>query len=135
MNSLNLESITKKERKARVAKSSAKEKILMAALEQFNALGFNGSSTTEIASRVGVTQPLLHYHFKTKSALFEACVVYALKNLEIWQVKRFLPFFVRELMESGERTDLIRTYIALHTELPNVQEIRTLLNLPINSIW
>ncbi len=107
MNSLNLESITKKERKVRVAKSSAKEEILLVALEEFKKRGFNGASTTEIAEEVGVTQPLLHYHFSSKLSLFKACVDYFLDGLNPGFVTEMLPFLVRELMEDSERKDYI----------------------------
>src|SRR5919206_179985 len=52
----------------------ARKRILTAALEVFGERGFSGASTREIAARAGVTQPLVHYHFATKDALWRAAV-------------------------------------------------------------
>ena len=46
--------------------------ILDAAEAVFAASGFNGASIREIATRAGVAQALIHYHFDTKEKLFEA---------------------------------------------------------------
>lgn len=49
-------------------------RILQMALEEFATRGFEGASTTSIARRSGVTQPLIHYHFGTKEGLWRATV-------------------------------------------------------------
>lgn len=46
--------------------------ILDAAEAEFAECGFDGASMRAIARRAGVHQPLIHYHFDTKEALFEA---------------------------------------------------------------
>jgi len=46
--------------------------ILDAAEEVFASSGFNGASIREIASKAGVAQALIHYHFDNKEKLFEA---------------------------------------------------------------
>lgn len=51
-----------------------KERILLAALQEFAAHGYDGASTTAIARRCGVTQPLIHYHFGSKEGLWRATV-------------------------------------------------------------
>lgn len=56
------------------APATAKERVLRAALAVFADQGFDGAGTTEIARRAGVTQPLVHYHFDTKEALWRAAV-------------------------------------------------------------
>jgi TetR/AcrR family transcriptional regulator len=58
-----------------------KERILLAALEEFAARGFDGASTTAIARRSGVTQPLIHYHFGSKEGLWRATVNEAFSRL------------------------------------------------------
>jgi len=48
--------------------------ILQAALHEFAEQGYEGATTASIARRVGVTQPLIHYHFGSKEALWRAAV-------------------------------------------------------------
>jgi AcrR family transcriptional regulator len=50
---------------------------LRTALEEFAARGFDGTTTAAVARRAGVTQPLVHYHFTSKQALWEAAVLRA----------------------------------------------------------
>jgi len=61
--------------------ASASERILAAALAEFADRGFEGTSTTEIARRAGVTQPLVHYHFTSKDELWKAAVARAFSRL------------------------------------------------------
>ena len=55
-------------------KEDARTRILNTALAEFARRGYDGVSTTEIAKEAGVTQPLIHYHFKSKEALWQATV-------------------------------------------------------------
>jgi hypothetical protein len=55
-------------------KMDARTRILETALAEFSSKGFDGVSTTDIAKIAGVTQPLIHYHFKSKLALWQATV-------------------------------------------------------------
>jgi len=59
---------------ARQSRSSntTKQQILKAALREFADQGYEGATTAAIARRVGVTQPLVHYHFGSKEALWRA---------------------------------------------------------------
>lgn len=56
------------------AKADGRDRILLAALDEFAARGFDGASTTAIARRSGVTQPLIHYHFGSKEGVWRATV-------------------------------------------------------------
>ena len=47
-----------------------KEAILEAAFVEFAKLGYEGTTTAAIARHVGVTQPLIHYHFGSKDELW-----------------------------------------------------------------
>ena len=51
-----------------------REAILAAAMEQFAAGGYHGTSTERIAQEVGISQPYLFRLFRTKRELFLACV-------------------------------------------------------------
>lgn len=46
------------------------KRILWVAERLFLEKGFNGTSTTEIAKKVGCNQALIHYYFRTKEKLF-----------------------------------------------------------------
>jgi AcrR family transcriptional regulator len=52
--------------------SSTREAILKGALASFSTSGYAGASMREIAEAAGVTQGLLHYHFKSKEGLYDA---------------------------------------------------------------
>ncbi|HVZ42211.1 MAG TPA: TetR/AcrR family transcriptional regulator [Ramlibacter sp.] len=56
--------------------SSTRELILRGALHCFSSLGYAGASMREIAEAAGVTQGLLHYHFKSKDGLYDAVFEY-----------------------------------------------------------
>lgn len=58
----------------RAAGDLTRERVLGAAADVFSERGFDGTSMREIAERVGVTQPLLNYHFRTKDDLWRAAV-------------------------------------------------------------
>ena len=51
-----------------------KDRIVSTALDLFASHGFDSISTTEIAQRVGISQPNIHYYFKTKDDLWKAAV-------------------------------------------------------------
>ncbi len=53
-------------------RSTSREDILDAAERVFAAKGFDGTAMREVAEAAGVAQALIHYHFRTKDALFEA---------------------------------------------------------------
>ncbi|SFP43365.1 TetR/AcrR family transcriptional regulator [Hydrogenimonas thermophila] len=56
-----------------------KEVILEIASKHFSKAGFASASLEEIASEAEITKPAIYYHFKDKSALYEAVL---LKHLE-----------------------------------------------------
>ena len=47
-----------------------KQALVDAAIKLFAAKGFDATSTASIARYAGVTEPLIHYHFKSKDGLF-----------------------------------------------------------------
>ena len=66
--------IQKVEKKSQKKDADARGRILKIALTSFANRGFDGVSTTELAKAAGVTQPLIHYHFKSKKALWQTVV-------------------------------------------------------------
>jgi TetR/AcrR family transcriptional regulator len=62
---------------ARATRPSAdptRDRIVTAAADLFSERSFDGATTRDIASRAGVTQPLLNYHFRSKEELWQAAV-------------------------------------------------------------
>ena len=53
---------------------SRRNQILDAAMQCFAAAGFRGTTTREIASRVGITEAALYRHFESKEALYRAII-------------------------------------------------------------
>lgn len=54
--------------------ADGRTRILDAALQEFANRGYDGATMAAVARRAGVTQPLVHYHFSTKHALWCAAV-------------------------------------------------------------
>ncbi|MEJ0027652.1 MAG: TetR/AcrR family transcriptional regulator [Rhizomicrobium sp.] len=57
--------------KARAREASI-ERILNAAEQLFAEFGYHGVTLKDVASRIGVSSTLIHYHFKGKESIFEA---------------------------------------------------------------
>lgn len=47
------------------------EKIIAVAKEVFIEKGFDGASMSDIAARVGINRPTLHYYYRTKDKMFQ----------------------------------------------------------------
>lgn len=54
--------------------TNSEARILKAAEELFLSKGYEGTKTTHIAEKAGVTHAMLHYYFRTKDKLFERIV-------------------------------------------------------------
>ena len=59
---------------SRPAAGERREQILRAAMDCFAARGFRGTTTRDIAARVGLTEAALYRHFPSKEALYAAIV-------------------------------------------------------------
>jgi AcrR family transcriptional regulator len=62
-----------------------RERILIAASELFGTQGYAGTSTRQIASKVGMQQPSLFHHFPTKSAIMHELLGYSLEGPLRWK--------------------------------------------------
>lgn len=104
------------------ANGRAKRKaILAAALEVFATHGYRGTSLTEIAKRVGMTQPGLLHHFGTKEAMLLE-VVTSQEERTAEQVNAHLQ------SENMHLDEAIRTLGKLNQELPVEQKLLTTLS-------
>lgn len=94
----------------------ARDRILSAALSLFAMRGFEGVSTTQIAKVAGITQPLIHYHFKNKEALWKAAVTRLFNQLD----KEFTQE-VQALPQQDKKRFIIealRNYVAFCSKHP-----------------
>jgi AcrR family transcriptional regulator len=66
--------IDKSVSKPRLTSEERKASIVQAAIRLFGEKGFSGTTTRELASAVGVSEPVLYEHFKTKSDLYTAII-------------------------------------------------------------
>lgn len=57
------------------ANTTGRIRICRAALEAFAQYGYDGAGVSLIAERAGVSQPSVHYHFKSKRMLWEAAML------------------------------------------------------------
>ena len=60
---------------------TTKEIILEAAQRVFHRSGLKGARTTEIAKEAGMSRTMLHYHFSTKEALYQAVLAKTLGDV------------------------------------------------------
>jgi len=58
--------------KPKLTGSLRRAAIVEAAIELFSKFGFRGTTTKQLASAVGVTEPVLYQHFETKRVLYDA---------------------------------------------------------------
>lgn len=57
-----------------------RQAIIQAATVLFGTIGFDATTTLEIANEASVTEPLLYYYFKGKDELFTHCLELAFKD-------------------------------------------------------
>jgi AcrR family transcriptional regulator len=60
--------------KTRMRGEERHQAIVRSAIHLFAEKGFRGATTRELAARVGVTEPVLYQHFKTKRDLYGAII-------------------------------------------------------------
>jgi AcrR family transcriptional regulator len=58
----------------RLSSEERKASIVQAACRLFSEKGFRGVTTRELAAAIGVTEPVLYEHFRTKRDLYAAII-------------------------------------------------------------
>ena len=66
---------------ARLSSAQRRESILHAATEVFASSGYHAARVSDIAARVGVTEPVVFQNFGTKAALYAAVLSHAADGL------------------------------------------------------
>ena len=88
-------------------KTSLEEQILQTAEELFLEKGFDATSTTDIAKKVGCNQALVHYYFRTKENLF----------MQIFAKKSTMVFECLKLSEGADFQTALNDFIDAYFEL------------------
>ncbi|WP_030542003.1 TetR/AcrR family transcriptional regulator [Streptomyces albus] len=57
-----------------VPRAAREQQVLAAATQEFGRHGYEATTVAAIATRVGVTKPLLHHYFGSKQELYLACL-------------------------------------------------------------
>lgn len=78
------------QRKRRMSADDRRIQILKVATELFSKLGYNGTTTREIAERVGISEAIIFRHFGTKQELYRAILDYKAEETvgHIWAESR-----------------------------------------------
>ncbi len=106
---------------AEILSRRGSDRILAAALEEFADRGFDGTTTAEIARRAGVTQPLVHYHFATKDALWRAAVSTAFAG--VLDVFADVPGELADLGVIDQMKVLVRRFVRFSAAHPEMARI------------
>jgi TetR/AcrR family transcriptional regulator len=64
------------------SRSSARERLLHAAIARFSTRGYAATSIREIVEAAGVTKPALYYHFESKEGIYRAILDAVAATLE-----------------------------------------------------
>ena len=107
-------------RRGRTSKVS-RERILDASLVEFAKHGYEGATTASVARRIGVTQPLIHYHFGSKESLWRAAVEMAFS-----QVAALLEGLDEAVPSEDPRLrirEIVRRIVQFSSEHPEVSRL------------
>ena len=88
-------------------KTALEEQILQTAEELFLEKGFDTTSTTDIAKKVGCNQALVHYYFRTKENLF----------MQIFAKKSTMVFECLKLSEGADFQTALNDFIDAYFKL------------------
>ena len=97
------------------------QKLLDAATQAFSENGFKGTSTRDIADRAGVHHPLITYHFKNKSRLWQAATDRIFREFNISLLKAMDE--VSKMDPKARAETFIRTYVRYAYSQPALHKI------------
>lgn len=136
-----LEVEVKKEIKTEITK----EKIMIAAMEEFGSKGYDVSSLNSICTASGVSKGLLYHNFKSKDELYLTCVekcfsdlVHYLKNTDIKDLQHYMELRIQYFSEHALYTRIffeavLRPPVKLSQEIKELKKDLDALNKQIYS--
>jgi len=92
-----------------------KKALVDAAVKLFATNGFDATSTASIAQYAGVTEPLIHYHFKSKDGLF----THILETIFATYFDRFDALPEKTPTEFDKLVNLIRFHFRFAEDYPD----------------
>ncbi|HEY1832635.1 MAG TPA: TetR/AcrR family transcriptional regulator [Acidimicrobiales bacterium] len=98
-----------------------RDRIVAAAADLFSERSFDGATTRDIATRAGVTQPLLNYHFHSKEELWQAAVASLFDLLNEVMDERAVG--LRGVDEITSAKLLVREFITFSARNPQLHRI------------
>jgi AcrR family transcriptional regulator len=112
-----------KPRATRPSADPTRDRIVAAAVDLFSERSFDGATTREIATRAGVTQPLLHYHFRSKEELWHAAVDSLFELLQRTMAERTAG--LRGVDQVTTAKLLVREFVTFSARNPQLHRIIT----------
>ena len=100
---------------------SSRDNLLKAAIELFARHGYEGVSTGQVAKAAGLTQSMVHYHFRSKSKLWKAAIDRMMR--ERGNLMPNAPSDLRDLDPLSRLKVLIRRFIAISAAQPELARI------------
>lgn len=92
-------------------------RIIIAAKELFTENGFAETSMSDIAARVGINRPVLHYYFRTKERMFMAVVGSLVESL----IPKIQNIISQKELSVAERVSMVvDAYYRVFTANPNL---------------
>jgi AcrR family transcriptional regulator len=101
--------------KPRLTSEERKTSIVQAAMRLFAEKGFRGTTTRELAAAVGVSEPILYEHFKTKRDLYTAIIETAARSGEEI-IEALRAKYAGSDDDRGFFTDLAAVIVQWHTK-------------------
>lgn len=93
------------------------EKIIAVAKDVFIERGFDGASMSDIAAKVGINRPTLHYYFRTKDKMFEAVFLSIVQSF----IPKIQDAFIDDNKSFPEKiTVVVDTYIEVAKKNPSI---------------
>lgn len=91
------------------------DKIISVAREVFIEKGFDGASMSDIAARVGINRPTLHYYYRTKNKMFEAVFLSIIQSF----IPKVQDLFINDSMPFQEKISIVvDTYLEVAKNNP-----------------
>lgn len=93
------------------------DKIIAVAKEVFIEKGFDGTSMSDIAAKVGINRPTLHYYYRTKDKMFQAVFLSIIQSF----IPKIHDVFIDVNKPLSERINIVvNTYLEVLKSNPDL---------------